>query len=203
MTFHPGETNVRMADYVIVNKIDAAPSENTQRIIENVRSLNPRAKIILSNLKVSVDHPEFITGKSVLCVEDGPTLTHGGLPTGVAFKVASEFGASKIIDPRDYSVGSLKEVYTRFAHLGKVLPAMGYSEHQMKELEETINRTPCDAVIVGTPINLGGFLEIAKNKARVTYELEETGDLTLEKVLRGFFTSDLRMPAMKVVPSSL
>ena len=200
VTYHPGEANARMADYVIINKIDAAPRENTDQIVENVKRLNPRADIIFSNLRVFVDHPEMIKGKSVLCIEDGPTLTHGGLPTGVAFKVAKDYGASKIVDPRGSAVGSLKDVFSKFANLGKVLPAMGYNETQMKELEETINGAQCDVVIVGTPVNLGEFLNIEKQKVRVTYELEEIGELTIKKVLSEF-QSRIRPDALRVAPS--
>ena len=183
LTYHPGETNVRMADYIIVNKIDAASKEDREKVIENVKQLNPRAKILLSNLRITVEDPEAIKGARVLCVEDGPTLTHGGLSTGAAFRIATEKGAREIVDPRKYAVGSIKEVFGKFPHLGNVLPAMGYSERQRRELEETIDGTDCDLVIIGTPVDLRGDLKLRKRTLRVTYELEEIGDLTISKIL--------------------
>ncbi len=186
MTYHPGEANVRMADCVIVNKVDVAKKADTDLVVEDVKSLNPKAKIIFSGMKVSLKDPKSIKGKRVLCIEDGPTLTHGGLPTGAAFRVAQEFGAKEIVDPRKYAVGSLKEIFQKFKHLDRVLPAMGYSKKQMKELEQTINQTDCDLVIVGTPADLGRFLYIKKPSVRVTYELDELGGPSMESLLRGF-----------------
>ncbi len=186
LSYHPGEVNVRMANYVIVNKIDAAPKENKEKILANLRDLNPKAKVILANLNDFVENPDRIKGKKVLCIEDGPTLTHGGLPTGAAFKVAEQFGAKEIVDPRKYAVGSLKEVFNMFAHLGKVLPAMGYSDEQVKELEDTINNVDCDLIIIGTPVDLGKFLHIEKPSVRVKYEIEEIGELTIRKALEDF-----------------
>lgn len=181
--YYPGETNVRMADYVIVNKIDATSKVDRDTVVRNIGQLNPRAKIILSNLKVSVENSELIKGAKVLCVEDGPTLTHGGLPTGAAFTVATQFGTREIIDPRKFAVGSIKDVFQKFAHLGNVLPAMGYSRRQMKELEETIDRSDCDYVLIGTPVDLKRDLKLSKPSLRVTYELEEVGDPTIKKIL--------------------
>ncbi len=192
LAYHPGEANARMADYVIVNKIDAAPKENLDLILANLKQINPKAKIILANLNDSVDRPENVKGKRVLCIEDGPTLTHGGLPTGASYKIATEFGAKEIVDPRKYAVGSLKEVFSKFGHLGKVLPAMGYGEEQMKELEETINRTECDFVIVGTPVDLGRFLRLLKPTVRVTYELQEVGELSIRSAIEEFRQKHLR-----------
>jgi predicted GTPase len=186
LSYHPGETNIRMADYVIIDKVDAAPKENTEQIKANIKQLNPRAKIILANLKDYVDNPKLISGNRVLCVEDGPTLTHGGLPTGAAYKIATQFGASEIVDPRKYAVGSLKEVFSKFTQLGKVLPAMGYSDKQMKELEETINNADCDVVLVGTPVDLARLLKIKQPSDRVRYEIEEISDLTLRNAVSDF-----------------
>ncbi len=186
LTYHPGETNARMADYIIVNKVDAAPKENTEQILANLKALNPRAKIILANLRDSVENSEAIEGKRILCVEDGPTLTHGGLSTGAAYKVATQFRAGKIVDPRNYAVGSLKEAFQKFKHIGPVLPAMGYSEEQRKELEETINRAECDLVIVGTPVNLAKFLHIQWPTLRVTYEIEEVEGSTIREAIVEF-----------------
>lgn len=192
LTYHPGETNVMMADYVIVNKIDAAGKENREQVVENVKRLNPKAKILLSNLMVTVENPEAIEGARVLCVEDGPTLTHGDLPTGAAFRIASEMGAREIVDPRRFAVGSLKEVFRKFKHLGKVLPAMGYSRRQMKELEATINRVDCDLIIIGTPANLGLFLNIRKPALKASYEIELASDLKIRRILGDFARNHLR-----------
>ncbi|HXQ92521.1 MAG TPA: cyclic 2,3-diphosphoglycerate synthase [Nitrososphaerales archaeon] len=186
LTYHPGEANVRMADYIIVNKIDAASKENRDQVIENVKQLNRRAEILQANLKVSVESPEAVRGARVLCVEDGPTLTHGGLPTGAAFRVATENKASEIVDPRKYAVGSITEVFRKFSHLGNVLPAMGYGEKQMKELKETIDGTNCDLVLIGTPVDLRRDLKLTKPTLRVTYEMEEVGELTITKVLEKY-----------------
>jgi predicted GTPase len=186
LTYHPGETNIRMADCIIIDKIDAAPRANTELILANLRQLNPNAKVILANLKDTVDHPETIEGKRVLCIEDGPTLTHGGLPTGAAYQIATQFGAKEIVDPRKHAVGSLKEVFNKFPHLGRVLPAMGYSNQQMLELQETVNQADCDLVIIGTPVDLGRFLKITKPSVRVTYEMEESGELSLNDILEEF-----------------
>jgi predicted GTPase len=189
LTYHPGETNVRMADYVIVNKIDAASVKDRNQVVRNVKILNPKAKILLSRMRVSVEDPRAIKGKRVLCVEDGPTLTHGGLPTGAAFRIATELGAKEIVDPRKHAVGSIKDVFKKFKHLGNVLPAMGYSEKQMKELEETIDGSNCDLVLIGTPIDLRKLLKIKKPTLRVTYEIEEVGNLTIRRILRSFAKS--------------
>jgi predicted GTPase len=183
ITYHPGEANIRMADCVIVNKIDAASEEDRNVVVQNIKKLNPGAKIIPSNLKVSVENPDLIKGAKVLCVEDGPTLTHGGLPTGAAYTVASQNGAREIVDPRKFAVGSIKDVFQKFKHLGNVLPAMGYSKRQMKELEQTIDRSVCDYAIIGTPVDLKRDLKLTKPSLRVTYELEEVGDLTIRKIL--------------------
>ncbi len=186
LSYHPGETNIRMADYIIIDKVDAAPKDNTEQIKADIKQLNPRAKVILANLRDYVENPKLVAGHRVLCIEDGPTLTHGGLPTGAAYKIATQFGASEIVDPRKYAVGSLNEVFNKFSHLGKVLPAMGYSDKQMKELEETINNTDCDVVLIGTPVDLGRFIKIKKPSDRVRYEIEEISDLTLRKAISDF-----------------
>lgn len=186
LTYHPGETNVSMADYVVIDKVNAAPEENKNKIVENVRELNPRAKIIFANLKDTVEKSELIRGKKVLCIEDGPTLTHGGLSTGAAFNIAEEFGAKEIVDPRKYAVGSLKAVYNKFTNLGKVLPAMGYSDYQVRELQESINDVDCDLVIIGTPVDLGRFLNIKKPTLRVKYEIEEIGEPTIKEAIDEF-----------------
>lgn len=187
VTYHPGEANVRMADYVIVNKIDAASPNEREQVIANVKELNPTAEILLANLRVSVENPEKIKGARVLCVEDGPTLTHGGLSTGAAYRAALDNDAGEIVDPRNHAVGSIKDVFAKFENLGKVLPAMGYSTKQMKELEETIDGAECDYVLIGTPVDLRRDLKITKQSLRVTYELEEVGDWSIMKILQNKF----------------
>jgi predicted GTPase len=148
--------------------------------------VNSKAQIVMANLKDTVENPDLIRGKRVLCIEDGPTLTHGGLPSGAAYNMAEQFGAREVVDPRDYAVGSLKSVFDKFTHLGKVLPAMGYSDAQMKELEKTINNVPCDLVVIGTPVDLGKFLDIERPSVRVKYEIEEVGEPTIRQILEGF-----------------
>ena len=182
LTYHPGETNLRMANVVIVNKIDSAKENDIQKVIQNAESVNPKAKIILAKSTVTVDKPELIKGKNVLVGEDGPTLTHGGMPYG-AGTVASQKYNCKIIDARKYAVGSIKEVYKKYSHLTKELPAMGYNKQQVKELEKTINSAECDAVIDATPVTLPKLMKINKPVVQVNYELQEVGKLNLEKVL--------------------
>ena len=187
VSYHPGEANVRMADYVIVNKIDAATDNEHEQVVKNVKEANPRAEILFANLKTSVEDPEKINGARVLCVEDGPTLTHGGLSTGAAYKIAVDNNAGEIVDPRKYAVGSIRNVFEKFKHLGNVLPAMGYSETQMKELEQTIDGADCEFVLIGTPVDLRQDLKITKPSLRVSYELEEVGDWSVEKILQRKF----------------
>lgn len=187
ITYHPGEANVRLADVIVINKIDTAYPEDIEAVRENVRSVNPRAKIIEAASPISVDDPSKIFGKKVLVVEDGPTLTHGEMSYGAGVVAAEKYGAVELIDPREYAVGSIKEVYAKYSHIGTLLPAMGYSEKQLKELEETINNTPADLVVVATPINLGRILNLNKPYVRVYYELQEIGKPTLEDVIKEFF----------------
>ncbi len=185
LTYHPGETNLRMADVVVVNKIDSAKKSDIRQVIKNTKSVNPKAKIILAKSVVTVDKPELIKGKKVLVVEDGPTLTHGGMPYGAGTVAASKY-RSKIIDARKYAVGSIKEIYKKYPHLTKELPAMGYSKKQIKELERTINSAKCDVVIDATPVTLPRLMKINKPVVQVNYELQEVGKLNLVKVLSKF-----------------
>ncbi len=187
ITYHPGEANVRLADVIVINKIDTAYPEDVETVRENVRSANPRAKIVEAASPISVDEPEKIFGKRVLVVEDGPTLTHGEMSYGAGVVAAEKYGAVELIDPREYAVGSIKEVYAKYSHIGTLLPAMGYSEKQLKELEETINSTPADLVVVATPINLGRILTLNKPFVRVYYELQEIGKPTLKDIIEEFF----------------
>jgi len=182
LTYYPGEVNVRLADVVIVNKVDSAKKEDVELVIKNVRSINKKTAIIKANSAITVDRPELIRGKRVLVVEDGPTLTHGGMAFGAGVIAAKKYGAKEVIDPRPHAVGSILKVYKDFPHLGAVLPAMGYSDAQTKELEMTINAADCDAVIAGTPIDLGGLLHLNKPVVRVRYRIEEV-DVKLEEIV--------------------
>ena len=182
LTYYPGEVNVRLADIVIVNKVDSARKEDVETVIRNVRSINDHARIIKANSAITVEYPESIKGKRVLVVEDGPTLTHGGMAFGAGMIAAKKFEASEIIDPHPYAVGSIHTVYQDFPHIGDVLPAMGYSTGQMKELEDTINASDCDVVIAGTPIDLGGLLKLNKPVIRVRYMIKEV-DETLDEII--------------------
>ncbi len=182
LAYYPGEVNARLADVVIVNKVDSARKEDVETVIRNIGSINTKALIIKANSAITADRPEAIKGKRVLVVEDGPTLTHGGMAFGAGVIAAKKYGAKEVIDPRPHAVGSISKVYEDFKHLGAVLPAMGYSDAQMKELEETINVSDCDAVIAGTPIDLGGLLKLNKPVVRVRYSVEEV-DIKLEDVI--------------------
>ncbi|MHA1973399.1 MAG: cyclic 2,3-diphosphoglycerate synthase [Candidatus Hodarchaeales archaeon] len=185
-SYFPGEVNVRQADIIIINKAHTAPEGNVEKLKENIQKLNPRAQIIIANSPISVEDENLITGKKVLIVEDGPTLTHGEMKYGAGHIAAKKYNAKEIIDPRPYAVGSIKKTYEKYSHLEDVLPAMGYGEKQMKELEETINASECETVIIGTPIDLGRLLKIKKPHVRVKYELEEIGTLNLEEVVEKF-----------------
>jgi predicted GTPase len=187
LTYHPGETNLRMADVIIINKIDTARVENVDRVRENIRRVNPNAIIIEAASPIFVNDPNTIRGKRVLVVEDGPTLTHGEMAYGAGVVAANKYGAAEIIDPRPYAVGSIKETYAKYpTTTGKVLPAMGYGNHQVKELEETINAAPVDLVLIATPIDLRRVVNIQHPTVRVRYELQEIGQPTLADVLSRF-----------------
>ncbi|MBM4466780.1 MAG: GTPase [Chloroflexi bacterium] len=184
LAYHPGEANLRLADAVVINKIDTADLEGVTTVRENVRATNPDAIIIEAASPIFVEDPAAIRGQRVLVVEDGPTLTHGEMAYGAGIVAARRFGAAEIVDPRPYAVGSIVETFAKYPQTGPLLPAMGYGEEQAKELEETINATPCDLVIVATPIDLRRVLKrIAHPMARVRYELQEIGWPTLEDVL--------------------
>lgn len=186
LTHHPGEANLRMANVVIINKVDTAPAENVNRVRENIRRVNPDAMILEAASPITADNPELIKGKRVLVIEDGPTLTHGNMPYGAATILAKQLGASELVDPRPYAVGSIKEAYEEYPHLGTVLPALGYGEKQMAELNETISRTPCDVVVIGTPVDLRRVMKIDKPTVKVKYELKVIGPISLEQVLDDF-----------------
>ncbi|MGQ9506286.1 MAG: cyclic 2,3-diphosphoglycerate synthase [Candidatus Bathycorpusculaceae bacterium] len=186
LTYHPGETNLRMANIVIINKVDTAQPENVKKVKENIKNVNPNALILEAASPLTADNPELIKGKRALVIEDGPTLTHGNMPYGAATIMAQKSGASEIVDPRPYAVGSIKEAYRIYTHLGKILPALGYGEKQIAELKETINRTPCDVVVIGTPIDLRRVMTLSKPTVRVKYELQVLGPVTLEQILEEF-----------------
>lgn len=186
LAYYPGETNLRMADVVIINKIDTADLEAISAVRQNVREANPAATIIEAASPIRVEHPEEITGKNVLVIEDGPTLTHGEMAYGAGVVAARRFGANSIIDPRPYAVGSIIKTYEKYPGTGRVLPAMGYGQEQIRELEETINATPADLVIIGTPIDLRRVTDIKLPTDRVYYELQEIGSPDLEQVLSDF-----------------
>lgn len=183
MSYHPGEANLRMADVVVINKVDTADLDPISRVRDNVRLVNPKAVIIEAASPISVNDPAAIRGQAVLVVEDGPTLTHGEMAYGAGVVAARRFGAAEIIDPRPYAVRTIADTYAKYPRTGAVLPAMGYGEAQVADLEETINNVPCDLVIVATPIDLTRVVRINRPTQRVSYELQEIGSPTLNDVL--------------------
>ncbi len=183
MTYYPGEANLRMADIVVMNKIDTADSDKINQLRENIHQLAPEAILIEAASPLTIDHPELIRGKRVLVVEDGPTLTHGEMKFGAGIVAAQKYGAKEIIDPRPYAIGTIKDTYIKYPRIGTLLPAMGYGEKQIQELEDTINAVDCDIVIIGTPIDLSRIIKINKESIRVKYELQEIGKPDLEEVL--------------------
>jgi predicted GTPase len=187
VTYHPGETNLRMADIIIINKVDTADPTNVALVRKNAKTLNPDAIIIEASSPITVDDPKQINGKKVLVVEDGPTVTHGNMAYGAGTIAAERSGAGEIVDPHPYAVGSITEAYKTYTHLGAVLPALGYGKEQIRELQETINKTPCDIVLIGTPIDLRRVLNINKPAVRAKYELQEIGTPTLEELLKKKF----------------
>jgi len=187
LAYHPGEANLRLADVVVINKIDTADLEDVATVRENVRATNPDAVIIEAASPIFIEDSEGIRGRRVLVVEDGPTLTHGEMAYGAGIVAAKRFGATEIVDPRPYAIGSIVATFEKYPQTGPLLPAMGYSEKQIEELETTINNTPCDLVIVATPIDLGRLIEVNKPVIRVRYELQEIGQPTLKDVLSARF----------------
>ena len=185
--YHPGETNCRLADVFVINKVDTALPENVIAVRENLRMLNPKALVIEAASPLFVDKPEEIRGKRVLVIEDGPTLTHGEMTYGAGWVAARRFGAAEIVDPRPYAVGSIIETYRKYPKTGAILPAMGYGEEMTKDLEKTINNAKVDLVISGTPIDLTRIIKINKPMQRVRYELQEIGQPTLVEILKAKF----------------
>lgn len=186
IAYHPGEANLRLANVVIINKVETADPKNVERVKQNVRTVNPNATILEAASPITADKPELIKGKRVLVIEDGPTLTHGNMPYGAATIIAKRLGAGEIVDPKPYAVGSIKETYKKYAHLGAILPAVGYGEKQIAELKETTDRTPCDVVVIGTPIDLRRVMSIDEPTVRVKYELKVLGSVSLEQILEEF-----------------
>ncbi len=184
LRYHPGETNLRLADVILVNKCDSAPADAIATVERNARQANPRARIVRAHSLVTADPQDAVRGKRVLLIEDGPTLTHGEMRLGAAKIAAQRLGAAAVVDPRPYAAGSIRDVYANYPHLSDILPAMGYGRAQMADLEATINAAPADVVLVGTPVDLGGLLKINKPTIRVRYELAEIGDTTLDQILR-------------------
>jgi predicted GTPase len=184
VAYYPGEANLRLADVVVINKIDSATPDAVDVVRANIRRVNPAATVIEAASPLTVDHPERIPGRRVLVVEDGPTLTHGEMKIGAGTVLARKLGARELVDPRPYAVGTIAETFVKYPNVGILLPAMGYGDQQVKDLEATINRTDADVVIVGTPIDLSRVVDIRKPTARVRYELQEIGQPTLDAVLR-------------------
>lgn len=184
LTYYPGETNLRAADVIVINKVDTANYAGIRHVYESIALANPKATVIEAASPLFVDHPEVIRGKRVLVVEDGPTLTHGEMAYGAGYVAAQRFGAAEIIDPRPYAVDSIRATYEKYPTTGAILPAMGYGHEQMRDLEVTINNIPCDLVVVGTPIDLTRLLHIDHPMERVRYELQVIGQPTLAEILR-------------------
>lgn len=186
LSYYPGEVNLRRAGVVVINKVDTAAAHDIETVRNNIRANNPKAKIVETACRVEISAPEMVKGRRVLVVEDGPTLTHGEMPYGAGVVAARQSGADELVDPRPYAVGSIRGTYERYSHLTSLLPAMGYSAIQRHELEETINRVPCDLVIVATPIDLGHLIKLNKPSLRVTYEVEDLTHPGLAEILAQF-----------------
>ncbi|MEJ2595548.1 MAG: cyclic 2,3-diphosphoglycerate synthase [bacterium] len=186
LRYYPGEVTLRMADVAVINKMDTAAPEAIQTVRENIAKVAPKAIVVDGASPIKVDKPEVIKGKRVLVVEDGPTLTHGEMKLGAGTVAAQKFGAAELVDPRPFTVGKLSETFQIYPNIGTLLPAMGYSDQQLKDLETTINNTDCDAVVIGTPIDLNRIVKINKPNTRVYYDLQEIGFPNLEGILNDF-----------------
>lgn len=187
-SYHPGEANLRMADVVVINKVDSATSQQVEEVSKSIKELNPQARVIRAESLVTVEEAERIRGKRVLVIEDGPTLTHGDMTFGAGVVAARRNGAAELVDPRPWAAPSIREVYDKYA-VGPVLPAMGYSPEQMTDLEETINATAADLVLIATPIDLRKLVKISAPALKVSYELREVGSPNLEEALAGIISS--------------
>ena len=187
VSYHPGEANLRMADVVIINKIDSAPPEGVQQVRAHVRALNPAARVIDAASPTFVENGDVMRGKRVLVIEDGPTLTHGGMTFGAGVVAAQRFGAAELVDPRPYAVRSIADTFAKYPDTGTLLPAMGYGDAQRADLEETIRNTSCDVVVIATPIDLTRIIRIQQPTVRVQYELQELGTPTVADMLAAQF----------------
>lgn len=199
LLYHPGETNLRMADVVVINKVDSAEAHNVEQVLANVESVNPAATVMFAESPPVLEQGPELRGKRVLVVEDGPTLTHGEMPFGAGLVAARAAGAGKIVDPRPHAVGSLRDVFAAWSQLTNVVPAMGYSDEQLHELEQTINAADCDVVVTGTPIELGRLIESRHPIRHVRYELEEVGSPTIPEVLAPIVTQAMQAHPEMVV----
>lgn len=179
----PSDITVKLANLLIINKADVVPKRNVEIVKKNLRKLNKKAKILLARMKLKIDKPKLIKNKTVLCIEDGPTITHGGLPTGAAFRAGKELRAKKIVDPRKFATGLIKNTFAKYPHLKKCLPAVGYNKKQLKDLKTTIDKTRCDTVVIATPIDLSKVIKIEKPVVKVNYEIEEIGPLKIKTIL--------------------
>lgn len=189
-SYHPGETNILMADAIIINKVDSADPKNVETLRNTIRKVNPRAQVIEAASPITLSDSDAISGKRVLVIEDGPTLTHGGMPYGAGTIAARQAGAAELIDPRPFAVGSIRGIYERYTHIGSLLPAMGYSHKQVEELQETINRSDCDVVLSGTPIDITRVAKINKPIVRAQYELKEITSPGLEDLIRSLINKE-------------
>jgi predicted GTPase len=190
--YFPGETNFRASDVVVINKANTAKPDAVKAVQDNLARFNPRATCVVAASEVVVDKPELVKGKRVLVIEDGPTLTHGEMAFGAGTVAAEKYGAKEIIDPRPFAVGSIKELYTKYPHIGNLVPAMGYYPEQLKEFEETIRRSKCDAVLIGTPFNLGRLLKVDQPCAIVSYELADMTGPALSESVKAFIQARCR-----------
>jgi predicted GTPase len=190
--YYPAESNLRMADIVVINKVDSADAAAVNLLRDNIRSVNPRARMIDAASPIFIEHPERVTGKRALVVEDGPTLTHGEMKIGAGVVAAQKFGAKELVDPRPYTVRSMTETFRKYPGIGMLLPAMGYGNAQVRDLETTINKVPCDVVVIGTPIDLNRIIKIKKPTVRVTYQLQEIGTPNLETEIAAFVKKSVR-----------
>jgi predicted GTPase len=186
LLYHPGETNFRRAQVIVINKIDTAEEKKVNLVLKNINKFNPKATVIKANSPIFLEEGGEIAGKNVLVIEDGPTLTHGEMKYGAGIVAAKKFGAATIIDPRPFAVGSIKATFNKYRHLDKVLPAMGYGDQQISELTQTINNSNCDLVVSATPIDLSRLIQSDKKILRVRYEIDEIGSPNLEEVLKKF-----------------
>ncbi len=191
--YHPTETSLRMADAVVINKENSATDRQIKTVTRNVRQINPNAKIIHANSTVTAENPDEIKGKEVLVIEDGPTITHGGMSTGAGYVAAKKYGAKKIIDPKPFAVGSVKKAFEDYPHIGKVLPALGYSKKQIQELEQTIKNSSAELILAGTPIDLKKIVDVNTPIQRIDYELAPKSD-ALNKTIDKFIQEQLKDP---------